>query len=546
MSSHARRLSAAALQTADKHWAEAFVDHILESQPDKDLYTCAAGISPSGIVHFGNFRDVMTSYAVGRALEERGKKVRYLFSWDEFDRFRKVPQGVDAAWIEHIGKPLTAVPDPFGCHESYARHWQVEFEEAIQEIGIPLDYRYQAKKYTNGDYDDLIIKAMRERERIARTLLSFMSDKGKTEKEINEEEYVREYYPISVYSRFTGKDNTVVTAYDGNSTITYTCLDTKQSETIDFTKEHIVKLAWKIDWPMRWGVEGVVFEPGGHDHASPGGSYDVSSTIAKEIFDIQPPLFVGYQFVGIQGTNGKMSGSKGNAIAPKQLLEIYEPALLKWLYLRKLPDQAFSLAFDSEIIRQYDELDREGVAQKDKTLSLMREKALRYSLAPQETLPASPIPFRQAVGYGQILNWNEQKVTELLGALDLHYDTSSVTARLSKAKAWLETYNPDQLIRLREEINQEYVATMDEEAKQRVRSLREALQTDGFTEIPKLEELVYRIPKDESLTQEENSPRQRAFFKDIYRLLINADTGPRLSTFLWAIDRERVLQLLDI
>jgi lysyl-tRNA synthetase class 1 len=161
MSSHARRLSAAALQTADKHWAEAFVDHILESQPDKDLYTCAAGISPSGIVHFGNFRDVMTSYAVGRALEERGKKVRYLFSWDEFDRFRKVPQGVDAAWIEHIGKPLTAVPDPFGCHESYARHWQVEFEEAIQEIGIPLDYRYQAKKYTNGDYDDLIIKAMR-------------------------------------------------------------------------------------------------------------------------------------------------------------------------------------------------------------------------------------------------------------------------------------------------------------------------------------------------------------------------------------------------
>jgi lysyl-tRNA synthetase class 1 len=241
-----------------------------------------------------------------------------------------------------------------------------------------------------------------------------------------------------------------------------------------------------------------------------------------------------------------MSGSKGNAIAPKQLLEIYEPALLKWLYLRKIPDQAFSLAFDSEIIRQYDELDREGVAQKEKTLSLMREKALLYSLAPQETLPASPIPFRQAVGYGQILNWNEQKVTELLGALDLHYDTLSVTARLSKAKAWLETYNPDQLIRLREEVNQEYVATMDEEAKQRVRSLREALQTDGFTEIPKLEELVYRIPKDESLTQEENSPRQRAFFKDIYRLLINADTGPRLSTFLWAINRERVLRLLNI
>ena len=82
---------------------------------------------------------------------------------------------------------------------------------------------------------------------------------------------------------------------------------------------------------MRWKYEGVVFEPGGHDHASPGGSYDVSSVVSKTVFDYEPPIFVEYKFVGIQGLGSKMSGSKGNAVSPLELLDVYEPELLKWL-----------------------------------------------------------------------------------------------------------------------------------------------------------------------------------------------------------------------
>jgi lysyl-tRNA synthetase class I len=55
---------------------------------------------------------------------------------------------------------------------------------------------------------------------------------------------------------------------------------------------------------------------------------------------------------------------------------------------------------------------------------------------------------------------------------------------------------------------------------------------------------VYAIPKDESLSQKENAPLQRAFFKHVYMLLIGKDTGPRLSTFLSALPRETVLALL--
>ena len=68
----------------------------------------------------------------------------------------------------------------------------------------------------------------------------------------------------------------------------------------------------------------------------------------------------------------------------------------------------------------------------------------------------------------------------------------------------------------------------------------------GLGDIKEIEALVYSIPKNESLSQKENVPLQRAFFKDVYNLLIGKDTGPRLSTFLWAVDRKTVLRLLDI
>lgn len=84
------------------HWAEFLADKVIETFPDEDMYTCAAGITPSGIVHFGNFRDIMTNYAVLRALQEKGKQARLLFSWDNYDRFRKVPAGVPESYESYI------------------------------------------------------------------------------------------------------------------------------------------------------------------------------------------------------------------------------------------------------------------------------------------------------------------------------------------------------------------------------------------------------------------------------------------------------------
>lgn len=505
----------------DKPWASAVADEIISLNKGEEFFTVAAGISPSGVVHFGNFRDVITAHMVREALQEKGKKVRLIFSWDNFDRLRKVPVGVPESFAEFIGKPLSSIPDPFGDMLSYAEHFQRPFVEAMEKLGIDIEYRDQTKLYESGIYDDMIKSAMLKREKIADILLSFMTEKAMREKEIDPVLYRKNFYPISIYSRFTGKDSTKILEYDGDMGIKYICLETGKEDVADLRVDHIAKLNWKVDWPMRWCYEKVHFEPGGSDHAAPGGSYDVSSVIAKEVFDCNAPVFVEYMFVGIRGLGSKMSGSKGNAVSPLDLLNIYEPSLLKWLYLKKDPNQSFELAFDSEIYRQYDEYDSQHPNNK-------------------------AMPFRQLVGFGQIVQWNADKLFSIVKELGLDYDKKIISARLPLAKNWLMKYNPGELIALNESVNKDYADTLTEARKEQVKRLHDELVSKREASIAELELLTYHIPKDPKFSEAGLKKEQRAFFKDIYNLLIGKDAGPRLGTFLWAVDRDHVIKLLTL
>ena len=151
------------------HWSEEIARKIIERNPDKEEYVCAAGISPSGSIHIGNFRDIATSWFVVKSLRRLGKKARLLFSWDEFDRLRKVPvnvAAVDPDMEKYIGMPYVDVKDPFGCHENYAVHFQKEFENSIAHFGIDLDFRYQSQMYRSGKYAKYVIHAIKNRKEI--------------------------------------------------------------------------------------------------------------------------------------------------------------------------------------------------------------------------------------------------------------------------------------------------------------------------------------------------------------------------------------------
>jgi lysyl-tRNA synthetase class 1 len=334
--------------------------------------------------------------------------------------------------------------------------------------------------------------------------------------------------------------------YDGEGVIRYICHGTNQTDEVDFRETHNAKLAWKIDWPMRWAAEGVNFEPGGHDHATPGGSYDTSFEIAKNIFGRLGPVFVGYEFIGLRGMSGKMSGSKGGAVSPSDLLQIYTPELLKWLYLRRLPTQKFELAFDASVFRDYTEMDR-MVGDYDK-LREGEKRIIAQSLGHAPTqVNREAVPFQTAVSVGQIVHWNRAQFEHALGRINQKASTTSIDQRLPRARHWLEAYNPDQAVSLLPSPNIDYIKHLTPEQREQICDLVAILQNEGVASIDALQQTLYAIPKSLHFSDEQNRQRQRTFFVALYQLLIGKDTGPRLATFIAAADDlKKILALLSL
>ena len=180
------------------HWSEEIAQRIIARHPDKAEYVCAAGISPSGSIHIGNFRDVATSYFVVLALRRMGKKARLLFSWDEFDRMRKVPVNVAAVRSDmepYIGCPYVDVPNPFEDapeYPTYATYFEAEFERSIAKFGIEMDYRHQAEMYRSGKYKDQVLYSLKKRKEIFDII-----DRHRTQDAAEGER--DNYYPVSIY-----------------------------------------------------------------------------------------------------------------------------------------------------------------------------------------------------------------------------------------------------------------------------------------------------------------------------------------------------------
>src|SRR3954463_1639923 len=139
--------------TTETDWVSRFADEVIaEAQrraPGRPI-VAASGLSPSGPIHLGNLREVMTPHLVADEIRRRGHEVVHVLSWDDFDRFRKVPAGVDPAWSEHIGKPLSRVPAPPGStYATWAEHFKAPMTAAMARLGIEVRPISQTQMYTS-------------------------------------------------------------------------------------------------------------------------------------------------------------------------------------------------------------------------------------------------------------------------------------------------------------------------------------------------------------------------------------------------------------
>ncbi|MBQ8344992.1 MAG: lysine--tRNA ligase, partial [Clostridia bacterium] len=234
------------------HWSEELAQRIIERNPNKEEYVCAAGISPSGSVHIGNFRDLATPLFVVKALQKKGKKAKLLISWDEYDRCRKIPANVQAvvgsSYDKYIGCPYVDIPDPWGCHENYAQHFEEEFLKGIEPFGIELDCRYQAEMYRSGKYTKDIIESLQKKDEIFEILDSFKTkDTTKSPEQLKAEHDAEKaaYYPVSIFCPECHTDFTTITALSEDCTeADYVCRCGHKGH-FHFLENFNCKLGWK-------------------------------------------------------------------------------------------------------------------------------------------------------------------------------------------------------------------------------------------------------------------------------------------------------------
>lgn len=547
-------------------WVTRAADDALRHAGDgAEKVTVSSGASPSGRVHLGNLREFLTVHFVAEELRRRGVTTRHLHVWDDFDRFRKVPVGVDPAWSEHIGRPLTAVPDPEGCHDSWAEHFKAPLRDALHAMGVDMDEVSQTERYRAGHYRDAVLTAVRSRDAIEAVLARHRTKAAVPAEGVSEQEAQAladsvadddeatgtgdlARFPYKPYCRDCGRDTVTLTAYDDETTdLAYTCDVTGYEGVTNLTNDFEGKLVWKVDWPMRWAFEHVDFEPAGMDHATPGSSFTVGHSLVEDIFGMPRPAWFGYGFVGFAGVQ-KMSSSAGGAPTAEDALRILEAPILRWLYVRRNPKQTFNIDFGAEVVRLYDEWDALGRKAQDPEKRdaqvLAYERAVSTSTAGALPQPAVVAPFRLLSSAADVTDGNVAQMSRIAGA-----SPEDLDPRLSRARSWMLEFVPESdRTTVRTDPDRDRLAGLSEDERLWLAQLIDRLPDE--LELEPTTSLIYGVPKlargmglDDPPTDEVKAD-QKAFFRLLYNLLVDADRGPRLPTLFLALGPERVRALL--
>lgn len=526
--------------TASPHWADHAARRVVAFWGEKDFYTVASGITPSGTVHIGNFREVITVDLVARALRASGHGVRFIYSWDDFDTFRKVPKNLPKQEMlqEYLRRPISRVPDPRGVAESYSGYGIQVFENELAQVGIKPEFIYQQSRYSSGAYAEQIKFALENKDQIAAIL-----------NQHRKEPLPDTWLPTAIYCEQCDRDTMDYERYEGGWSYAYKCTSCGHEAVADIRTTKNLKLNWRTDWPMRWAFEKVDFEPGGKDHSSEGGSYDTGKKIVKEIWGREPPVYQQYDFVMIKGGTGKMSSSSGELFTVSQALEVYPPQILRWIFAGHRPNHDFSIAFDADVIKVYDEFDRAeqialdpANAKGEKKWPMIRRV---YELSTVDgILPTKApyrAPFRELCNRLQICGGDSERTLARYYANDVRddMDREAFMDRAARAWSWLQNHAPD-----------EFQYSLDSGVKQQsMYSQSQLTALDKLISLVTATDLVAIDGKDLNQAIYDQVIRgcdadAKEVFKAIYQKLIGRDQGPRLPGFLKEIGKDKVLELL--
>ncbi|MBU0530219.1 MAG: lysine--tRNA ligase [Candidatus Aenigmatarchaeota archaeon] len=515
------------------HWAFSAAKNVIKTHGKKKIYTGAAGITPSGTIHIGNFREMITVELVTRALKKMGNNVRFIYSWDDFDVFRKVPVNMpDQELLKtYLRKPIDYVPDTYDCkHKSFAEHNMEQVKCVLPIVGVNPEFIRQSIKYRNCDYADEVEYCLKKTETIKNILNKYRKEK-----------LAKDWLPVSIFCEKCGKDTITKIEYKGSYKVYYKC-ECGHEDTFDFRKKGIIKLNWRIDWPMRWHYEKVNLEPAGKDHFAAGGAKESGDELQKTLWNEIPPYGFMYEWIGIKGGK-EFSSSKGIVVTLHDVLEIYEPEIVRWLFAGTRPSATFNISFDLDVIKIYEDFDRceriyfgkEEASEKEQK----KQKTI-YELScpgsPPKTMPVQP-SFRNVTYMLQTYIDEDKTFNHFKKDAKNRFDEERIKKRIWYAKNWLEKYAPEEFrFTVRKDFNKEYYGKLGKNEKEALSRLADVL--DKFNGSPDdLATLIFEIPKATGVNTGD-------FFKVVYNMIIGKDRGPKLAGFIMDVGIKKVKGLL--
>lgn len=488
--------------------------------------------TPSGIPHVGTMRGAVIHDVAAKALKKAGHSVKYTFFSNDFDPMDGMPSYLDEnVYGEHMGKPFFMIPAPDG-EGTLGEYFSKELYEMMRGLGCEFIPMRDSEEYQSGRYDDVIKKVLDNAETIRKIYKNIAgSDKGS------------DWIPFTPICEKCGKIGTTrAYAWDGEK-VSYKC----EENMVDWAQgcgyEGKVspyggtgKLPWKVEWPAKFAALGIDVEGEGKDHSSAGGSRDLANAICKEVFQIEPPYDLPYEFIIFKGR--KMSKSKGVGISAKEVYESLPPELIRFILTRNI-NRVVDLDLDGMVIASlYDEYDRAHKAHLGEIE--FPDLAEVYELSQVKTgfNDGYKMKFTKVAHSIQIPNLDINKVAEEeKGAKLNNLELEELEERIKYAKIWLEKFAPDNFkFQILSEIPD---IKLDENQKRIVDALKSKFEQREVWSGEELQAEIFAL-------KDELSVPPKDIFGAIYLIFIGKDSGPQAGFLLASLDHDFVLKRLNL
>src|SRR5690348_11478401 len=500
----------------------------------KDTVIFETGYGPSGLPHIGTFGEVARTTMVRhafRVLTDDKIKTRLIAFSDDMDGLRKVPDNVPSKELlaQHLGKPLTKVPDPFGTHPSFGEHNNARLRAFLDAFGFEYEFMSSTACYTSGRFDAALLRVLERFDAVMEIMLPSLR-----------EERAATYSPFLPLSPRSGEVLQVpIVAHDAKAgTISYDDPQTNERMTTPVTGGRC-KLQWKPDWAMRWVALGIDYEMAGKDLID---SVKLSGEICRALGGAPPEGFNYELFLDEKGQ--KISKSKGNGLTIEEWLRYASPESLS-LFMYREPKAAKRLYFDV-IPRHVDEYQQllEGYQRQDAKQRLANPVWHIHAGEPPQ--PEAAISFSMLLTL--VSSSNAENAETLWGFIGRYRPgvTPQTHPRLRRMVEYAIHYFRDFVLpekRFREPSDVERGALLD---------LRDALAQLSADATPEqIQDVVYEIGRREPFLDHKKKAKDGKpgvsldWFNMLYQVLLGQEKGPRFGSFVAAFGVQNTVDMID-